>query len=619
MNALRRDARMVVLAALALLAGAYLAWQLIGLRFTNHDDIYFHIYANIFAGNYLAFTNDMAFAQARVQAYINMPILLWADSFSNSIFFDVLNISAFAILYISFWSFLRQICEKGDALALTAATLVLFPLHYYFTFPQGYPVMAGWTLTCGFASSALLGSYLRRKQTWKILTSVLLFVFSLIGPEYNFLLHPVFLAVVFAANTEKVSNFRQSGKIFLPYMVGWVICSIVYLAFSMISRESGGDSYGRVSVGLDLYASIKTFFALEQKSFLPFSLWNGVNLTTATAQGGPKIPSTISFATLATGSYDRVSLGIIFLLGTMFFFVLLRFQSLSPRSIRYIAITSASLAIIPTLVLSASSHYHTMVLNGSMQGHLISFYVQLGLTGIIFSSLCYLINLEIGRNMRITIIIASSAIFACHATVTFIYNNINRQAMMANKQKWDAMEQLVNFVYSSRPELKGEIFYGPGFWTYTGVSVIPWDSKFNGFNYWSDYANKVLNKPLKFSNEAIPSGETISTGYFSTPGGPIATLREKDKTKDIWRITLIASSPIPGKLKMSINSTPEGKIGSDSWICSTKCRFVFEEPLSLDPEAMIFEPENTGPKRLISQFAMPRMAGFAHPMGRPDL
>jgi hypothetical protein len=86
------------LALFFILVSVYFSWQLVGLRYTNHDDIYFNLYASVFDGNYLGFAKSVANDQARLQAYINMPIVLWASHFARSNLYDAINIYGMQLL-----------------------------------------------------------------------------------------------------------------------------------------------------------------------------------------------------------------------------------------------------------------------------------------------------------------------------------------------------------------------------------------------------------------------------------------------------------------------------------------------------------------------------------------
>ena len=145
---------------ISIIAIAYLSWQLLGLRFTNSDDILFHLYSKVLSGAYLSFSEGTALSQNRLQAYVNMPILLWADGFQNSIWFDVINLAALFFLYISIIYYFSQFLGRRDALILVPVIFITFPLHYYYTIPQGYPVMGVWGLAFAFISAGIFGSCL---------------------------------------------------------------------------------------------------------------------------------------------------------------------------------------------------------------------------------------------------------------------------------------------------------------------------------------------------------------------------------------------------------------------------------------------------------------------------
>jgi hypothetical protein len=611
----KEELKIFFFAVAAFLAGVYFAWQLIGLRYTNHDDIYFHLYSWVFSGDYLSFAKNVAYKQARLQAFINMPIILWVNNLSDSVLFDILNIGSFCVLYLSLIWVLCKIGSVRDSLAIATVTLFLFPLHYYFTFPQGYPVMALWGLAFALISAGLLVSHLKQPKLWKLLLSVFLFTSSLWGPEYNFVLHPTLLLIIFL--TQGKINFTYLRKTTWPYATGWAVSVAVYLSFSMISRESGADAYGRVSFGFDFIAWLKTFLILEQKSFLPSALWSGIRFTSATAQGSPEIPALLMFSNLWHGTHDWFSIAVVFVLTFFIFMMIFYWQKLSIKSIRFYSIFFACLAIIPCLVVAGSTHYQIIVLKGYLQGHLVSFYSQLGLSGLVFLLLAYICNANSRNYLKPSVVAFSAIILASFATLTFIYNNVNRQVITANKQKWEAMYELTTFVQSDFQNLKGRVFYAPAFWSTSGVSSIPGDSPFNGVNYWSEYAEKVLNTPLKITNsDGDLSNEALIVKYFSTPVGiPVVILSENLSGKQQWRMILIASRPVAGTMLFQREGNRTRKVAIDQWKCEKQCVNTWNESASIQPLSMDFVPDDHGPARLLAQYMLSRNNEYAHPFG----
>lgn len=612
----KKESISLPIVALVVLAAIYLAWQLIGLRFTNHDDIYFHLYSIIYSEDYLGFSRILADRQARLQAYLNIPMVLWVHSLSNSILFDIINIGAFALLYLGLIYALSQLATLRNSLIIILVTLVLFPLHYYFTFPQGYPLMATWQPSLAFFSAGLLGSYLERGKAWILALSAMLFTCSLWGHEYNAVLFPIFLVLVFLAK-EKV-NFKKLLKIAWPFMFGWMASVGIYLLFSILQRKSGADAIGRVSFGFDFISWFKTFFILQQKAFLPSALLRGVELNSATAQGVPEVPALITFSNLWYGTDDMFSIAIVFVLALIVFALSFSWQTLSNRSIRLYSVLFASITIIPCLVISASSHYQMIVTKGWLQGHMTSFYSQLGLSALCFLFLSFIYNCCVKKLLKMFFLLLSTMLLASFATTTFIYNNLNRQLMSANRQKWMAVHELASFVQSDRPDLMEKVFYAPALWTTTGVSSIPLDNLLQSENYWTQYSKHLLNIPLKMttsSNEQVTDQLVVS--YISTPvGTPIVILHEKVGSNDGWRITLLSSQAITGSIVYRGDAERITRILSDSWQCSSHCTIIWHINATFQPSSLSFKPDYQGPSSLLAQFISSRNGAYSQPLKR---
>lgn len=616
---INREVSLVLFVALAILAGIYLAWQLIGLRYTNHDDIYFNLYSWVFSGDYQTFVEYVARGQARLQAYINMPIYLWVTHRVNSIFYDVLNIGTFGMLYISLIWTLSKIGSIRDSLLIVTVTVFLFPLHYYYTFPQGYPVMGVWTLIFAFLSTGLLGSYLQQPKLWKLLLSICLFTCSLWGSEYNFLLHPAFLVVICMAQSK--CTIKYLNKIAWPYVIGWIISITAYLIFSTMIHKSGHSVYAGTSFRFDIIDGLKTFLTLQQKAFLPVALWSGLSLSSAVAQGAPEIPGLLTFFSLLHGASDVLSKVIVFILAFLVFTMIFYWQTLSLKSIRYYLIFFACLVILPCLVLSGSAQYQLIILKGYIQGHWVSFYIQLGLAGFLFLFLALLCNRLPTKGLKLSAMVLSALVMASFATLTFIYNNINRQVMTANKQKWEAMQQLTAYVQSDRPDLKERIFHAPAFWSISGVSNIPGDSPFNGGNYWTEYVKSVFGSSIKIANSSNKlSPNNLNLQYFSTPAGiPLVILSEKLSKNHHWRITLIASQPIAGTSVYQRGGNTIKKIGIEQWKCDKFCVNTWDEDASFQPDNIKFDPVYHGPARLLMQFITSRNGQYGYPFAHHDV
>ncbi len=607
--------RLAPIAGITLLAGSYLLWQLVGLRFTNHDDLYLHLISWKLAGQYWPLAESVAFTQARIQAYINMPIALWAAYFQNSRVLDVLNLGAFASLYIAFTWSLRTLLGLREAMGLSAATMLLFPLHYYFTFPQGFPMMAAWPLTAALVAAGLLGSSIRRPRMWKTAASAVIFSCSLWGPEYNFILHPIVLLAVLLAASETSADLGPHARRTWLHAIGWIVSVAAYLAFSTLARSSGADSDGRLSLGFDVVAWLRTFAALEARAFLPVSLVDGVRLVTPGVHGGPQIPAILSYQTLWRGAHDLLSIAGVLCLAFMVFSFLLWNQALRFKSVRIALVLLTAIAVVPCAVTAGSLHYQRLVLGGRLQGHLASFYASLGVSALVFVFCACLCNVSRRRLTRAATVLLISAVLAGATATTFVYNNTNRQAMMANAQKWAAMDSLAEFLYERRPDLRRKDLVAPDWWAPTAVSTIPTTGPLGSVSYWSDYSRHVLHKPLRIRKTGEAAGDEVSVRHFPTPqGSPVVVISEVIHGGGVRRSTLVASAPVAGRLAFPYARRASLEVRRDDWTCSPRCALEVEAPMPVEADAVRFQPEDKGPRRLLAQFILPRYLEYAQPL-----
>lgn len=616
MKIINKQARLFPLIALVILAGGYLAWQLTGLRYTNHDDIFFNLASWIYNGNYFGFAKQVAGEQTRLQAYIGIPTLLWADHFYESGFlYDFFNIGSFGLFYISLIWFLAKLGGIRNALGIATITLILFPLHYYFSFPQGYPVIVSLILMFAFLSASLLASHLQKPALWKMIASTFLFIISLWGSEYNFVLHPLLIAIVFLALGKfKTLEFRRNAW---PHGAGWLLSLLIYFSFSIFARGNGGDVAGRVSIGFDFFAWLKTFLILERNSFLPSALWNGIILSTAPAQGSPAIPVPVTYSSLFHATDDPLSIAVVFLLFFVIFAAILRSLRLSGTSFRCYALFFFCMAIFPTAILSASGLYQLIVMKGYLQGHLASFYAQIGISAVFFLFIAYLCNKSSDGLAKQLVIVTSAILLSGLATTTFIYNNMNRQVLMANAQKWKSMHELIVYLESSRAELKDIPIHAAAFWTNSGVSNIPTDALTDGENYWSKYAVSVFKSPQKFmqSNTDLATDGEVTATYFSIPSGsPVTVFSEKIAGRQQWRVSLISAYPTAGVVRFVRTENQIKKITNSQWVCNKLCVATWNEEIPFGKDGIVFSPDDRGPKSLLSQFIMSRTSRYAYPM-----
>ena len=221
---------------IASLSLAYISWQLIGIRFHNEDDIAFHLFSYLYGGDYFSLPVKTAFNQNRVQAVLNWSLFMWANGFQRSWFFDVIHVLDTVCLLLSMVYFFSKLIGRKSAVLLVSFPVIVFPMHLYATFPQGYLGWGDIYLTFGLLSAGLLASHLRNPRNWKFVGSVILFTVSLMNFEFYFLLFPLFLGFIYYFAEDR-KDYKGLISLSWPYALGWLAYLVVYVVFLVFSRN----------------------------------------------------------------------------------------------------------------------------------------------------------------------------------------------------------------------------------------------------------------------------------------------------------------------------------------------------------------------------------------------
>jgi hypothetical protein len=593
-----------------ILGGMYVGWQIFGLRYTNHDDIFLSLQAAMSSGDWMNAAARTAARTGRFQAFLTVPIILGAGSLVRSPLYDLLNISSLFAVYAGLVWLLSAIGSLRDSLATVSVALFLFPLHYYYTFPQGYPLVFCVGLILLFVSLILLQCYLKHSGRLLLFVSVILFSLSLLGEEYNFILHASLLGILLLVWIPKSHKLL---RIALPYVAAWVLVAALELSYS-ISHRGTGITDVRTTLGFDLVAYAKTFLTLEQKALLATGLAGGINLHAAVTQGVPDVPTVLSFKSLAHRLTDWGSLIVVFLVASTMSWLALFSQRISRGTFIRFSLVCIAVAVLPVAVLSLSQLYQHIVPAGFIQGHPATFYTQLGASGFLFL-LCAAGCNRFSRSTRHLVVSVCGALLGAYSALTFLYNDINRQVMSANQQKWAAFEQLAIFARADRPDLGARALFAPDFWTSSGVSDIPKRS-FRGKNYWTAYAATVLKSPLQILGpETRPPIDAVYVRYFSTPAGdPLLVIYEPATSPWLGIVTLVAPRPLTGELSYRVAEATSATRSLVGWKCQSYCTMRWEEDRALRPETIRVKPADVGPTSLLAQFFLPREGAYANPL-----
>ena len=613
---------------LAIVASLYVGWQLWGLRFTNHDDIFFHLAAMIFSNDYLGFANSVAQKHGRLAAFINMPIVLTLDGLAKSYFYDILNIGSFLSIYFCLAWLLSRVGPLYAALSLISITLLLFPLHYYFTFPQGFPVMGAWEVCFIFLAESFLFDYLKSKSVYKFILSNFLFFCSLWGAEYNIILHPILiLTPVFKTNLRQLYKFVDAkeyfyflAKIYFPYIISLVIFIFAYETYSFSNSNLSTEKVERLKPSFDFLSWLYTFFVLEKKAFLPLGLWNGITLANSDIIGMPSVPSILDYKSITEKVPEKTSIIILFVFSWLISTLALQLLRLRQSAIVTYTYILLSISTVPCAVLSVSTLYQNGVRGGWIQGHLVTFYAQLGIAGLLVVVLSSLCNLASTRFVRVVIIQLATSILAGISTITFVYNNINRQVMSANYQKWVAMDTITQYIKVNKPDISNHIIYAPDFWKYSGVSSIPNEDELNSYfnkdNYWIQYAKTALKVNLPIKNLDFQKNQHALYATYSPTfsGDPIVVLYEENSLPQGGNLILVNRHPFEGSMYYYKNNGRLVHSNLIGWECQSVCSMQWNNIEPFQISSITFIPSEKKRNDMLSQFFLDRHGSYGMPL-----
>lgn len=552
----------------------YFFSQIYGLRYTNHDDIYFHGQSIINLNDYHSFTKEVAHKQARIQAYINMPLILFIQSLSNSMLYDICNIFSYLLFIFGFIHLLSFLGSNSLALGIAISSCLLFPLHYYFTFPQGYPVMGIWTLVCAIWSCGFLAKYLKTKKTKLLVFSLFLFFFSLFGSEYNFLLHPLLLFITFMA-CRNVCNviWKDEFKTLLYFSSLLVVNLVIYFYYRLTSIALYGENvHGRVAPIFDLYAILETSWILLIKAFLPTGLYKGIVINPAIGRMTEQVPHIIDYSNVFQIAHTSTLVACFFCLNfILFIFLIPQVKCHNFRNYIWLLLLFFAFGTIPALILSTSSSYQVTVIQGFLQGHLASFYIQFSLCSTLFILSIFIYQFIKRKKLKKIICFFLALLFSCWSSTTFAYNIISHKIMSANQQKWTAFDLFIDYVIKN-PEIKGREIDASHFWEPNGVSVIPAQSPLDKFNYWELYASKSFVYFPKISNSNyINDKQKIFLSYVATSNNNPLVLMLDTKQQEEPQLLVISQKALAARINIQNETGTTIETVPLEWICEYTC------------------------------------------------
>ena len=571
--------------AFALVGCLLSGWMLIGIRLTNHDDIFFDL---------LALNPDVGLGQAgwwvatnfgrRISHLLNAPVsMLSLRVMDQGSLGDAVLLGQLAVLVGGTGLLLRRLV--GDAAACGWAMCIVggYALHWYFMPPLGYPLHGLNSLTLISISLLALQRYIDRGGKAWLALSLMLSASGSIWPEYNFVLVPLAtLTMIFLGRVTWTARLRLAS----PYLVIWLLAVLSFVAFRWVLPPAQDEA--RMSLAFDPAAWLTAVGVLLGKGLLPSAMLKGIHLHTLGPPVMPSLPSELNAVVLWRLMVSApLGFSLVFSFWTTGFFIVFRRLEVRRAGLWLLLAGGGVLMLVPVGVLALTAEYQRNLRLGYLQGALVTAHAQVGFLTLVFAAAAQLALCWRRWPLQVGLALALAAL----CTSAMAYNLINRDGMAANRQRWFAFALLA----AAMPD--GTHLHAPSLWAPTAVAVIPEGLPFGMGNYWTERARLAHGKDIAVADkEREPQPGDLRASFGVRPDGiPVLLLRRNGRA---W---LLAAKPRPVDPDLT---------GGASWRCEDYCRL--DLPADPDPEveAQLLRGPQLPRLSLLGWFTLRRLGAY---------
>ena len=543
----------------------------VGLRHMNSDDNVYQLKSKDFFSQPMTF--DVIFQtitkKARLRIFNTFIEHVMGSLQESSVLFDVINISSFVVFLLALGWVLQRFVSFRFALISLFAISALFPLHFFYTIPQSYPVEFIWTLGCLCLAVGTLDHGLQSgSRRWQAL-GLAFFFLSLNGQEYQLILCP--LVAIVAVGYRTITEGKP-----IPWRVviaGGVVYGLfvgMFLANYLYHRSMLAEGYQHLVVSFDGVAWGTTLLKLYRTSILAVGLGEGIRLMSAFPQNGISFPAEFTYERFFMGPQDWASMALVFACASVCWYLMLTRIVLKNAQLILVATVGFLFVFVPTAVVSVSKLHQKLIPNNFVNGHITSFHVHIGITLLLLATAIWAMQMRKPLVLQVMLVVCLVGGAAAYQTVVFRYNTSNRQLMNYAMQRWDAI-RLLGLYHDAEPGLMRDISYASStLQTRLGVAGAPSSGKGKPI-YWTKYAQAVVGIPVAFYYEKPSSSPSYPRFEYATGerGEPLVFVLDRCSDASCVEVVTLSTEPIAATLHVSTRTTE--KLTASSWECATVC------------------------------------------------
>lgn len=509
--------------------------ELIGIRFTNPDDMWFSM--NDFRDYFHLAGND-AVGTGRFGMYYAWLYYPIVSAFWNTPLWDVAMYGGAAAVVIGIVLLARYLGAKHLGLLFALLYLAFIPVTYKFNLLVSYPFRYTSGLLIWLAALCAIEAYLRTGKRANLVTACIL---SFVASMH----HETMFAIIAAVNVIFVAVRRPGGTlkdriwneatgallgtsiVYAIVFAGWYVTHPTGYAGNTIKVDPGYGLHYLQAVAYYISASIPLFHYF-QGTTLPFIA--GANDAFAAVPVG-----------YGHGLLEDLTADVVARAAFVAFVFLLTVRAL-PRQLDRATAWGAvgaglCLLVLPPLVVSLSSSYQVDVRGGYAPLH-VTFFGYFGAT-VLLATAIVVLSARLPASLSPILAWVGAVVIGAGALVSGTFNHQIATAMHVNSDRWTVASMLMrHFGTETASPATPSAIVAPQLWNYAGsVGPLPQD-------YWHRLFAAKAGLDIQFEKAQLAHvSKTPAVLYYDCQGerGCLALLERPD----LHRIDVLTTSAQP--------------------------------------------------------------------------
>lgn len=496
---------------LVILSVVLLCWmtfdKLIGIRFTNSDDMYYSI---VFFNDYFSVAHYEATIAGRIGMYYATAYNAISAKCWDTPILDFALYGSVTFVMLLILSFARYLGHALFGLLFVTLYLSVIPVTYEFNLLVSYPFRYTSGIIIWLLSAISIEKYFRSNDTKYIWFSCAASFFAYAHHETLFAIFAT-VNIIYSAIRQPTGNWHQRliNKMTLSLIAISTIYAVIFLAWYASHPTSySGNTVNFNKIGwLTDWANSTSYFI--QSSLPLFHYFKGYALVFIEGETGQYSSYLVSKdigAILANMQASHIMRS--FVIVTLLLTALNNLSlNINRKAIKSIASIGLTILVLPAMIISISPDYQDFVKGGWAPLH-VTFFSFFGSILLICLTMVVILK-KLSPNVRKVATCVFALIVGVGALIADEFNAQVAQSMQINSQRWTVAATLIRYAQVAKLPQK---ISAPQLFNYVGKpGPLPKD-------YWQKLLKLNAGVDIEFS--AIPLASRLNSSaklYYDCP------------------------------------------------------------------------------------------------------